>query len=263
MKPSTAFEPRRFERPGSWLIELLPRNPYEARYTPAAPVIGFAFDIQVGIHAFGTDRRSAYRARPNGLAFVPADCDVFSSSETGGEYLKITIGSGMERPWAWQQRFSDAVDPVAVAAAHSLRRRLLSPEAIDLLEAERLVRGLEARAAAMLSAKPERAASWMTQQRLRRIDELIEAGLGSKLSVQHLADSLDLSAGFFTRAFRRATGRSPYDYIIDRRIARARLLLRDPRLGLSAIALAAGFASHAHMTATFRQRLGITPQTLR
>jgi AraC family transcriptional regulator len=262
MDPNTAL-PRRFERPATWSIELLPRNPYEARYTPAAPVIGFAFDIQVGIHAFGTDRRSAYRAKPNGLAFVPAGCDVFSSSETGGEYLKITLGPGMETPWTWHERFSDAVDPVAVSAAHNLRRLLLSPAPIDLLEAEHLVSGLAARAACIHEAKPERAASWMTPQRLRRIDALIEAGLESKLSVQDLAEALDLSAGFFTRAFRRATGRSPYDYIIDRRIARARHLLRDCDLGLAAIALAAGFASHAHMTATFRQRLGVTPQTLR
>lgn len=251
------------ERPGAWSIALLPRNPYEARYTPAAPVIGFAFDIQVGVHAFGTDRRSAYRARPNGLAFVPAGCDVFSSSATGGEYLKITLGSGMETPWTWHQRFSDAVDPAAVVAAHGLRSLLLSPQPIDPLAAEHLVHALEARAASMFDAKPVGAASWMTPQRLRRIDEMIESRLEGKLTVQDLADALDLSAGFLTRAFRRATGRSPHDYIIDRRIARARLLLRDRGLGLSAIALAAGFASHAHMTATFRQRLGVTPQTLR
>jgi AraC family transcriptional regulator len=263
MEPRTAFQPRRFERPGAWSIELLPRNPYEARYTAAAPVIGFAFDIQVGIHAFGTDRRSGYRARPNGLAFVPAGCDVFSSSETGGEYLKITLGPGTETPWTWHQRFSDAVDPRAIAAAHSLRRLLLSVGPVDPLEAERLVHGLEARAASAQGAQPGRGDAWITPQRLRRIDELIEARLESKLSVQDLTDALELSAGFLTRAFKRATGRSPYDYIVDRRIARARLLLRDPQRGLAAVALAAGFASHAHMTATFRKRLGVAPQDLR
>ena len=54
--------PRKFEQAGRWTVELLPKNGYEARYTPAAPVIGFAFDSQVGIHAFGSDRRSGYRA---------------------------------------------------------------------------------------------------------------------------------------------------------------------------------------------------------
>jgi AraC family transcriptional regulator len=257
------MERRTFEKSGRWTVELLPQNGYEARYTAAAPVIGFAFDSQVGIHAFGTDRRTGYRAKPNGLAFVPSGCDVYSSSESGGEYLKIAIGPGTETPWVWTQRFSDAVDPSAIKAAQALRRLLLSGEAIDPLSCERLVHALEARATAMLSLKPGRAAAWMTPQRLRRIDELIEARLDARLTVQDLAEALGLSAGFFARAFKRATGQAPHDYIIERRIARARWLLRDRGLGLAAVALAAGFASHAHMTATFRTRLGIPPQSLR
>jgi AraC family transcriptional regulator len=257
------LKPWRFERPDAWTVELLPRNAYEAQYTPAAPIIGFAFESQTGIHAFGSDRRTGYRARPNGLAFVPAGCDVFSSSETGGEYLKITLGPKMEAPWAWVRRFSDAVDPAAIAVANDLRRLLLSPGTIEPLDCERLVLALEARAAAMLVMEPGRTKAWMTPQRLRRIDELIEARLDTRLTVQDLAEALGLSTGFFARAFKRATGRAPHDYIIDRRMARARLLLRDRRLGLASVALASGFASHAHMTATFRSRLGIPPQTLR
>jgi AraC family transcriptional regulator len=263
MEQRMDLKPRRFERADTWSVELLPRSGYEAQYTPTAPIIGFAFESQSGIHAFGTDRRTGYRARPNGLAFVPAGCDVFSNSETGGEYLKITLGPKMQAPWAWARRFSDAADPAALAAAHHLRRVLLSPDAVDPLDCERLVLALEARANAMLATEPGRAEGWMTAQRLRRIDDLIEARLGAKLTVQDLAETLGLSTGFFTRAFKRATGRAPHDYIIDRRIARARLLLGDRGLGLAAVALASGFASHAHMTATFRSRLGISPQSLR
>jgi len=254
---------RRFEQKGRWTVELLPQSGYEARYTPAAPVIGFAFDSQTGIHAFGTDRRTGYRAKPNGLAFVPSGCDVYSSSETGGEYLKVTIGKGTAAPWTWTRRFSDTVDPAAIQAATHLRRRLLSPDPIDPLICETLVHALETRAAAMLTRKPGRAEAWMTPQRLRRIDELIEARLDSKLTVQDLAEALDLSTGFFSRAFKRATGRAPHEHIIDRRIARARLLLGERGLGLAAVALACGFASHAHMTAVFRSRLGIPPHFLR
>ena len=103
----------------------------------------------------------------------------------------------------------------------------------------------------------------MTPQRLRQVDDLIEARLDARLTVQDIADTLGLSAGFFCRAFRTANGQSPHDHIIDRRIAHARALLADPALDLSAIANASGFASHAHMTATFRKRLGVTPRELR
>ena len=103
----------------------------------------------------------------------------------------------------------------------------------------------------------------MTPQRLRQVDELIEARLDGRLTVQEIADHLGLSVGFFCRAFRTAIGQSPHDHIIDRRIARARTLLADPVLDLAAIALGSGFASHAHMTATFRKRLGVAPRELR
>jgi AraC family transcriptional regulator len=84
-----------------------------------------------------------------------------------------------------------------------------------------------------------------------------------ELTVQDLADDLGLSAGFFSRAFKAATGRSPHAYIVDRRVARARAELASGAEDLSAVALATGFSSHAHLTTTFRQRLGVSPSALR
>jgi AraC family transcriptional regulator len=243
----------------------LPRRPYEAAYTPGAPVIGFAFDAQAGVHAFGSDRKVAFRAMPNGLAFVPAGCDVYSQSDGGGEYLRITLAPGRGEPWSSEQRFSGAIDAAAIAAAEQLRRLLFAGDRADVLECERLVQALEARAVASMGvASPEpRARRWMTPRRLRLVDELIEARLDAKLTVQELAGALRLSAGFFCRAFKAAVGKAPHDYIIDRRVSRARALLLTASLDLGAVAAAAGFASHAHMTATFRRRLGLTPSVLR
>ena len=103
----------------------------------------------------------------------------------------------------------------------------------------------------------------MTPRRLKLVDELIEARLDAKLTVGELAAALRLSTGFFCRAFKASVGKAPHDYIIDLRVSRARALLQSTPLDLSAIAHASGFASHAHMTATFRNRLGVTPSALR
>jgi len=81
---------------GSWQVELLPRAPYEVRYTPSKTVIGFSFEAQVGTHAFASDTAKQFHARPNGLACVPAGCDVYSQSPSGGEYLKVVIDNGVE-----------------------------------------------------------------------------------------------------------------------------------------------------------------------
>jgi len=250
---------------GSWRAELLPRHAYQAAYTPDAPIIGFAFDGQSGIHAFASDRKVCFRTKPNSLAYVPPGCDVYSQSDQGGEYLKITFEREHGEPWPWSRRFSDVIDTAAIDAAQRLRRQLLANGRIDKLQCERSVHALKERtiwALSGISVAPA-ARSWMTPRRLRLVDELIEARLDAKLTVRELAAALRLSTGFFCRAFKASVGKAPHDYIIDRRVSRARALLWSTPLDLSAIAHASGFASHAHMTATFRNRLGATPSALR
>ncbi len=73
-------EPVRRIEAGPWAIELLPGCAYATRYVATQSAIGFAFDSQRGLHAIGSDRVQPFEAIPNGLAFVPAECDVFSES---------------------------------------------------------------------------------------------------------------------------------------------------------------------------------------
>jgi len=247
-----------------WRAELLPRSPYEARYTPQGPIVGFAFDPQSGAHAFGSDRPEAFEARPNGLAYLPAGCEVYSRSEKGGEYLRIVFEKP-SRPKACDRRFSGIADLEASEAAHRLRRELLLRGKRDLLTAETLVLSLEAVASRVLAgaALPDPAARWMTPRRLNQVEALIEARFPEDLTVAGLAGALGLSTDFFSRAFRAATGRTPRAYIIDRRIRHAREMLHRTDETLATIACSSGFASHAHMTLQFKQRLGLCPSAFR
>ncbi|MEC5292418.1 AraC family transcriptional regulator [Aurantimonas sp. C2-6-R+9] len=188
--------------------ELLLRNPYDAAYTPKLAIIGFAFESQIGVHAFATDRRTHFQAKPNGLAYVPGGCDVYSASEQGGEYLKITLESEPDDPPGHNQRFSDVVDPFAIRAAQRLRAMLLACDSVDLVMFEQLVQTLQARVAHVHGGQHAklRASTWMTARRLRQVDEIIEARLDDQLTVQDLADALGLSAGFFSRALKSAIG---------------------------------------------------------
>jgi AraC family transcriptional regulator len=264
--PQTATEPIRRAAVGRCRVELLPRAAYEAAYTAGHAVIGFAFDSQSGTHAFASDRRIAFRTRPNSLAYVPAGCDVYSQSCEGGEYLTLAVSPDADGVGP-MRRFNDRVDPAAIEAARALRRLLLTGQATDPLAMEHYGLILEECAARAFDngcqAEP-RTARWLTPHRLRMVEDLIEARLDGPLTVQDLADAVQLSAGFFTRAFKAATGRPPHAHILDRRIARARALLQSPAAhDLSGIACATGFSSHAHMTAAFRARLGVTPGELR
>jgi AraC family transcriptional regulator len=95
---------------------------------------------------------------------------------------------------------------------------------------------------------------------LRRVTDHIERHLDGDLSVERLADLAGLSPYHFIRRFRGATGTTPHQYVIRRRVERARELLK----GGAGIAEAArvGFSSQSHLHRHVRRLLGLTPGEL-
>jgi len=249
-------EPVRRIEAGPWAIELLPGAAYATRYVATQSAIGFAFDSQRGVHAIGSDRIRPFDALPNGLAFVPAGCDVMSESPMGGEYLRVIRTDGVAL--VGDRAFNNRIDPLAIRLASRMRSAMLRASVDD--EWETWALELAERAQGQSIPPPQGA---LTDRRMRLLDEFIDAGLDGPLGVQAMAKLLDLSEGYFNRAFKQTTGKSPHSYLIDRRLARARALMHDARAGLSEIALACGFNSQAHMTRAFTQRLGVSPAQLR
>ncbi|KZK76014.1 HTH-type transcriptional activator Btr [Pseudovibrio sp. Ad13] len=247
-----------------WKLQLLPSSAYAVAYTAARASIGFAFESQRGAHSFDSDRRVDFWTRPNSLAFVPRGCDVTSESERGGEYLTFTVPAELLPDRGEQMRFNHAISADAIKAAFHLRKALLSAEPQDTLATEAQLYALldvveQVQAGAY--EDPPSAAS-MTDTRLKRVEEFVEDHLARQMSMSDLAACVDLSAGFFNRAFKGATGKTPHDYVVERRMARARKLLGAPHSTLSQIAYTCGFSSHAHMSSTFKKRLGVTPTQL-
>ncbi|MBC3387553.1 AraC family transcriptional regulator [Pseudomonas sp. SWRI179] len=257
-QPPPPPEPVRRIEAGPWAIELLPGCAYATRYVAAQSAIGFAFDSQRGLHAIGSDRVRPFDALPNGLAFVPVGCDVFSESPAGGEYLRVVRTDGMALPGT--HAFNNRIDPQAITLALRMRSALLRATAEDDWEAWAL--GLAERVIDHKAFSPRPQGS-ITDSRMRLLDDFIDVSLDSPVGVQAMAGLLGLSEGYFMRAFKQATGKSPHSYLIDRRLAKARALMRDSTARLTDIAHTCGFNSQAHMTTLFKQRLGISPAQLR
>jgi AraC family transcriptional regulator len=94
---------------------------------------------------------------------------------------------------------------------------------------------------------------------LSRIRDRIEAELDTELSLASLAKESGYSREHFLRMFRAATGLTPHQYVLERRLSTAQQLLRQSRMLLADIALKCGFSSQTHMNDVFRKRLGVTP----
>src|SRR5262249_21046072 len=95
----------------------------------------------------------------------------------------------------------------------------------------------------------------LSPERLQRVRDYVEAHLDDNLSLTVLADVASLSPYHFSRSFKQMTGVGPQRYVIQRRLERAKRLLRRTHQPIALIAQEAGFADQSHLNAIFRREM--------
>jgi AraC family transcriptional regulator len=96
----------------------------------------------------------------------------------------------------------------------------------------------------------------------RRVTDYIEAHLDQNLSLARLARVAGVSASHFKTLFKRSLGVPVHEYVIHRRVERAKALLLRGELPQGQVALEAGFSHQSHMARCMRRLLGVTPAAL-
>lgn len=97
----------------------------------------------------------------------------------------------------------------------------------------------------------------------RRVEEFINENLENDLSLAEIAAVAELSPYHFIRVFRRNTGFTPQQYLMQKRIERAKQLLVESNLPIVEVGLQAGFKNQSHFTILFRRFTRLTPKTWR
>lgn len=98
---------------------------------------------------------------------------------------------------------------------------------------------------------------------VKKVLAYIDEHIGEHLTIDVLAELVNLSPTHFARAFRESLGVPPHRYIIGIRLDRARLALQQPDASLSEVASQFGFSDHSHFTRLFKERFGCTPSAYR
>jgi len=98
---------------------------------------------------------------------------------------------------------------------------------------------------------------------LHRIEDFVESHLGQDIHLVTLASMASMSVGHFLRAFQSATGATPYQYLLERRLDRACALLRSSDEPVSAIAGRCGYRRASHFAAIFHRHRACTPTQYR
>lgn len=156
-------------------------------------------------------------------------------------------------------------DPLIYQIGCALKRVLETPES-NRLYVESLTTALSAHILQYYSLKPtniDRRSGRLSSSQLCQVRDYINEYLDRDLSLAELAELTQMSLHHFARLFKESTGISPHQYVIQKRIEKAKQLLKKRDLAIADICQIVGFRNQSNFTVTFRQRVGITPKQYR
>jgi AraC family transcriptional regulator len=210
-----------------------------------------------------------YRLRRDDVAFRPCDRKLWSDL-SGGRFLQIlqsreiydNLASELVRGGTIdldpQDAFRDPlISQIALAIANEIDGGFIDgilADALNTALAARVTRRF-ADPSAILPAP----SNGLSPDRLKRVRDYIETHLDDRLTLTDLAGVACLSPYHFSRSFKAAVGIGPQRYVMERRVARAKILIRRTNQPLAAIAQKVGFTDQSHLTSLFRRETGMTP----
>jgi AraC-like DNA-binding protein len=218
-----------------------------------------------------TDDRSVeeYRLRRGDLAFRPRNRKLWSDL-SGGRFIQILqsretydnlvpeLVRGGTVPLEPQDAFSDPlISQIALTIANEINAGFVDgilADALNTALAVQITRRFVDPSALMLEP-----ANGLSPERLKRVRDYIETHLDDRLTLTDLAGAACLSPYHFSRSFKEAVGVGPQRYVMQRRLERAKTLMRRSNQPLAAIAQQVGFADQSHLTSIFRRETGVTP----
>jgi AraC family transcriptional regulator len=114
-----------------------------------------------------------------------------------------------------------------------------------------------------VSREPIKATGRLSERKLRQVLSYIEDNLGQDISLRDVAGVAGMSVSHFKTLFRASVGLPLHQYVIRRRVERAKSLLAEDKLPISQIAFETGFAHQSHLARHMRRVLGVSPRALR
>jgi AraC family transcriptional regulator len=158
-----------------------------------------------------------------------------------------------------------STDPTLHHIAMALRAGVQTGAALDRMYGEGLSTALAAHllreyGAAVL--EPKRQYGGLPRAKLARAVEYIQDQLDTDLTVSRIAQAVYMSPHHFKRLFKESTGQSPYQYVVEARVRKAKELLTTGKFTISEAAFHVGFADQSHLTRHFKRVFGLPPKRL-
>jgi AraC family transcriptional regulator len=112
--------------------------------------------------------------------------------------------------------------------------------------------------------KYQSCAGGLSPLKLSKVLEYVNTHLDEDITLTTLAELVHITPYYFCRLFKQSMGIAPHQYLMQRRLEQAKVLLRQqPDTNIADIALQCGFTNQSHLSRHFRLQMGITPKQYR
>ena len=183
--------------------------------------------------------------------YLPEDLLTRTAEAAGLNPARIELREGAGVP-----------DPLLYEVGRALAQQLHGPAGLDNLFAETATQLLAAQLlrqhCAFAHALPAHRGQ-LPAARLRQVRDYVQAHLRETIRLEELAALVFLSPYHFCRVFKRTTGLSPNQFVIQQRLERGVALLRGSGLNISQVAEAVGYASPPHFAQLLVRHTGRLP----
>ncbi len=158
-----------------------------------------------------------------------------------------------------------STDPTLRHIALALRAGIQTGDALDRMYGEAISTALAVHLLRKYSAavlEPKRQYGGLPREKLVRAVEYIQDQLDTDLTVSGIAQAVYISPYHFAKLFKESTGQSPYQYVVEARVRKAKELLTTSKFTISEVAQHVGFADQSHLTRHFKRVFGLPPKRL-
>lgn len=257
-------------------MSLTGEQKYEVHFRAPCDVVSITLGTLKGSRAYNSDRLQKMNLKPGTLAIHPEGSVSHVRGEVVcGEFVALEIPKNTRSRLIAEKELPDNLlglevcdgikSPLSIQLAQRIRRAILSGDSKQSILAESIAIIAMSEIIDQISGRKTRSDTPPSLSRpiLANMIEYIEEHLGDNMSLSDIANELGLSPYHLARCFKNEMTMSPHQYILERRVVRARDMLEAQSSSLADIAYAVGFSSQAHMTDVFRKRLGTTPGAYR
>ena len=164
-------------------------------------------------------------------------------------------------------RYADVTSPELTHIASAVRQIVTIDAAmawpilvhsVSVALAAALIRQLSPIASIALNEKKP----GLSRDRKRRLMEFMRANLTKPIGLHDLSKVAGLSKHHLIRSFKAEFGLTPYRWLLQERIIRAKILLATS-MPMAEVAYSCGFSSQSHFCTTFKEVTGMTPSSYR